>query len=133
VHVHPRRYFIVAIALTALGAATLHGVEATAWAVLYIWLGAMSDLPAAMLYSLSAITSYGHAEIFLEDRWKLLGARGNERPNSVRPDLLPSFSRRLSWCVPVDDDRAPRNQNGWVSSVAVAHRSQPFKISTANG
>jgi hypothetical protein len=34
----------------------------------------MSDLPAAMLYSLSAITSYGHAEIFLEDRWKLLGA-----------------------------------------------------------
>ena len=74
VHVHPRRYFIVAIALTALGAATLHGVEATAWAVLYIWLGAMCDLPAAMLYSLSAITSYGHAEIFLEDRWKLLGA-----------------------------------------------------------
>ena len=34
----------------------------------------MSDLPAAMLYSLSAITSYGHTEIFLEDHWKLLGA-----------------------------------------------------------
>ena len=73
-HAHPRRNFIVAIALTALGAATLHGVEAAAWAVLYIWLGAMSDLPAAMLYSLSAITSYGHVETFLEDRWKLLGA-----------------------------------------------------------
>ena len=27
-----------------------------------------------MLYSLSAITSYGHSAIFLEERWKLLGA-----------------------------------------------------------
>jgi hypothetical protein len=27
-----------------------------------------------MLYSLGAITSYGHAGVFLEDRWKLLGA-----------------------------------------------------------
>ena len=42
---HPGRFFIVAIALTALGAAMLRGVEATAWAVLYIWLGAMSDWP----------------------------------------------------------------------------------------
>jgi hypothetical protein len=27
-----------------------------------------------MLYSLSAITSYGHSSIFLAERWKLLGA-----------------------------------------------------------
>ena len=27
-----------------------------------------------MLYSLDAITSYGHAAIFLADRWRLLGA-----------------------------------------------------------
>ena len=27
-----------------------------------------------MLYSLSAITSYGHSNIFLEERWRLLGA-----------------------------------------------------------
>ena len=27
-----------------------------------------------MLYSLSAMTSYGHANIYLEDRWQLLGA-----------------------------------------------------------
>ena len=27
-----------------------------------------------MLYSLSAITSFGHANIYLEDRWRLLGA-----------------------------------------------------------
>ena len=67
-------HFIVAMALIALGAATLHGLEATAWAVLYIWLGALPDPTAAMLYSLSAITSYGHSAIFLGDRWRLLGA-----------------------------------------------------------
>ncbi len=27
-----------------------------------------------MLYSLGAITSYGHAPVFLEGRWRLLGA-----------------------------------------------------------
>ena len=67
-------HFIVAMALIALGAATFHGLEATAWAALSIWLGALPDPTAAMLYSLSAITSYGHSAIFLEDRWKLLGA-----------------------------------------------------------
>ena len=67
-------YFMVAIALTALGAAALHALEAGAWAMLYVWLDAMPDFPNAMLYSLSAITSYGHANIFLADRWRLLGA-----------------------------------------------------------
>jgi len=62
------------IALVGLGAATLHGVEAVAWAALYVWVGAMSDPSTAILYSLSAITSYGHSEVFLQDRWKLLGA-----------------------------------------------------------
>ncbi len=66
--------FFVAIALTALCAAALHGLEATAWALLYVEVGAMSDLSTSMLYSLSAITSYGHSEVFLEQRWKLLGA-----------------------------------------------------------
>ena len=67
-------HFFVAIALTALCAAALHGLEAAAWAFLYIQVGAMSDLSTSMLYSLSAITSYGHSEVFLEQRWKLLGA-----------------------------------------------------------
>jgi hypothetical protein len=67
-------HFFVAIALTALCAAALHGLEATAWAILYVRVGAMSDLSSSMLYSLSAITSYGHSNLFLEDRWRLLGA-----------------------------------------------------------
>jgi len=27
-----------------------------------------------MLYSLSAMTTYGHANLFLKDRWQLMGA-----------------------------------------------------------
>ena len=34
----------------------------------------MPDTKSAMLYSLNAITSYGHANLFLEDKWQLMGA-----------------------------------------------------------
>ena len=66
--------FTAAVAFTALGAACLHGVEAGLWAAVYVSVGAMPDLHDAMLYSLGAITSYGHVDIYLADRWKLLGA-----------------------------------------------------------
>jgi hypothetical protein len=66
--------FVVAVALTAPSAAILHGLEAAAWATLYLGVGALTSVRSAMLYSLGAITSYGHADIFLEDRWQLLGA-----------------------------------------------------------
>ncbi len=69
-----RHHFIANIAVIALGAAALHSFEASLWAALYMWVGALPDGVTAMLYSLSAITSYGHAGVFLEDRWKLLGA-----------------------------------------------------------
>lgn len=65
---------IAPLAAIGLGAALLHGVEASAWAALYVKLDAIPDPAEAMLYSLSAITSYGHAEVFLEQRWRLLGA-----------------------------------------------------------
>ena len=66
--------FILAVALTALVAASLHGLEAALWAAVFVGLGALPDMHDAMLYSLGAITSYGHVGIYLEDRWKLLGA-----------------------------------------------------------
>jgi hypothetical protein len=34
----------------------------------------LPDNKSAMLYSLSAITSYGHANIFLEPHWQMMGA-----------------------------------------------------------
>jgi hypothetical protein len=48
--------------------------QEVAWAVLYLWLGALPAWAPAMLYSLEAITSFGHAQIYLADRWQLLGA-----------------------------------------------------------
>lgn len=73
-----RRRFILKFArimgVTAVLATMLHGFEAFMWASAYRFLGALPNNRTAMLYSLSAITSYGHANLFLEDRWQLMGA-----------------------------------------------------------
>jgi hypothetical protein len=53
--------FIVVMGLVALLATVLHGLEGTLWAVAYRSLDALPDNKSAMLYSLSAMTSYGHA------------------------------------------------------------------------
>ena len=66
--------FVAFVALGALASAAYLGLEATAWAALYIWLGALPDWHDAVLYSLNAITSYGHAQLYLKDQWGLLGA-----------------------------------------------------------
>ena len=59
---------------TALSATILHAVEGAVWAGAYRLLGALPDNKAAMLYSLNAMTSYGHANLYLEPRWEMLGA-----------------------------------------------------------
>jgi hypothetical protein len=64
----------VLLALTVLLLTLLHAAEATAWAGAYVALGARPDLASAMLYSLSAMTSYGHANVFLAKHWQLMGA-----------------------------------------------------------
>jgi MFS superfamily sulfate permease-like transporter len=66
--------FIVVIGLTTLLATSLHALEAGIWAVAYRFLGALPDNRSAMLYSLNAMTSYGHTNLQLEDHWHLLGA-----------------------------------------------------------
>jgi hypothetical protein len=66
--------FIVLVALAAIASTVYLALEAAAWAALYLWVGALSASRAAMLYSVSAITSYGHADVYLEDRGQLLGA-----------------------------------------------------------
>jgi hypothetical protein len=60
--------------VTAMWATFLHAVEAGVWAVAYRILGALPDSKSAMLYSLSAITTYGHSELFLAEHWRLMGA-----------------------------------------------------------
>ena len=66
--------FAFGITIAALGATVLHGLQAAAWALLYVRLGALDDQREALLYSLNAITAYGHAAITLADPWRLLGA-----------------------------------------------------------
>ena len=66
--------FTAVMGVTALLATILHGIEVTIWAVAYRNLGALPDDKAAMLYSLSAMTSYGHANLFLETHWQMMGA-----------------------------------------------------------
>lgn len=72
------RRFLLAFPMI-LGAATLlaillHAAEATLWAFLYQTLGALPDGRSAMLYSLSAMTSYGHEHFDLANHWQLMGA-----------------------------------------------------------
>ncbi len=52
----------------------MHGIEAGIWALAYRWLGAVHDPKSSMLYSLNAMTSYGHTNLALESRWHLMGA-----------------------------------------------------------
>jgi hypothetical protein len=71
---HRRAISLTIISCVTLSAAVLHGTEAALWAVVYRFLNALPDYQTAMLYSLNAITSYGHANLQLEDRWHLMGA-----------------------------------------------------------
>jgi hypothetical protein len=66
--------FAIAMGLTTLVTTLLIALEAAIWAITYRFLGASPDIPNAMLYSLSAITSYGHASVYLEARWQMMGA-----------------------------------------------------------
>ncbi len=73
-HRHPMGVFVAVMGATTLLATSLHALEAAIWGYAYLLLGALPDARTAMLYSLSAMTSYGHANLFLEDHWRLMGA-----------------------------------------------------------
>ena len=71
---HPTFAFAVVIGIVTLLITCLHVVEATVWALAYVFLGAIPEYRAAILYSLDAITTYGHTNLPLEDHWRLMGA-----------------------------------------------------------
>ena len=76
-HMDHRRFtslFAVAMSVVVLLVTVLHAFEAALWAVAYLLLGARPDPKSAMLYSLSALTSYGHANVFLASHWQMMGA-----------------------------------------------------------
>ena len=73
-----RRHFIpmfaVVMGVIVLLVTLLHAIEVAIWAAAYRILGALPDRKSAMLYSLSAMTSYGHTSLVLEAHWQMMGA-----------------------------------------------------------
>ena len=66
--------FAAVMGATSLLATFLHAIEAAIWAGTYRLVGALPDNRSAMLYSISAVTSYGHANLFLKAQWQMMGA-----------------------------------------------------------
>jgi hypothetical protein len=52
----------------------LHVLQVAVWAAAYVLLGALPGPRDAMLYSMGAMTTYGHAAVFLRPAWQMLGA-----------------------------------------------------------
>jgi hypothetical protein len=71
---HPLPLSTFLVGGTALSATMLHGIEGLIWTAAYRALGALPDQKSAMLYSLSAMTSYGHADLFLAPHWRMMGS-----------------------------------------------------------
>ena len=71
---HRMIVFVAVLGTTVILITMLHGLEAAAWAAAYRILDALPDWKTAMLYSLEAMTSYGHIEVELADRWMMMGA-----------------------------------------------------------
>jgi hypothetical protein len=66
--------FMMAMGVTTLLATVLHAMEAGLWAATYWLLGAVPDGKSAVLYSLNAITTYGHSDVQLTSHWQLMGS-----------------------------------------------------------
>jgi hypothetical protein len=77
-YVRRRQNFRLAFApimgICTLWAILLHAFEAGVWASVYWILGALPDGRLALLYSLGAMTTYGHASYYLAAHWQLMGA-----------------------------------------------------------
>ena len=67
-------YFLLLTLMIANIVMIMHVLEAVAWAFLYLHLGALPNFQTSILYSLNALTSYGHEATLLSDDWRLLGA-----------------------------------------------------------
>jgi hypothetical protein len=66
--------FALVMGVAVLLITALHGLEGVAWAAAYVFVGAVPDAKSAMLYSLNAMTTYGHESVSLEPHWQMMGA-----------------------------------------------------------
>jgi hypothetical protein len=76
-YLRKKHHFLLAFApimgVGTLWVTLLHAVEAGIWASVYWFLGALPDGRSALLYSLGAMTTYGHASFYLAPHWQLMG------------------------------------------------------------
>ena len=70
----PAASFAITMGVVALLVTLLHAIGGIAWAIVYYLLGALPDVRQAVLYSLSAVTAYGHTSLLLQPHWQLMGA-----------------------------------------------------------
>lgn len=76
-HVGRRGFSLIVllfVAGTTVSVTLLHGLEATIWAVAFRLLHALPDQKSAVLYSLNAMTTFGHSGLTLAPQWHLMGS-----------------------------------------------------------
>jgi hypothetical protein len=54
--------FALVMSVTSILVTVLHGLEAGIWAAAFHTLGALPDNKSAILYSLGALTTFGHSD-----------------------------------------------------------------------
>jgi hypothetical protein len=64
----------VLVMVFILAAIILHAFEAGCWGWAFLLLGGLPDPRDAMLYSLNAMTTFGHVSFELAGPWRLMGA-----------------------------------------------------------
>jgi hypothetical protein len=64
----------LSLGVVTLCTTLLHVVEVAIWAFMFLFLGAVTDRPTAVLYSLNALTAFGHTDVELQRKWQLMGA-----------------------------------------------------------
>ncbi len=66
--------FATVMGVTVTLTTMLHLLQATVWAMAYLGLGLLPDFRRAIIYSLNALTSFGHTDITLPFQWEVLGS-----------------------------------------------------------
>src|SRR5262245_57005530 len=59
--------------LVAAWMVLLHLFEISAWALFYLWRGAISELQSALYFSAVTYTTTGYGDIVLPEEWRLFG------------------------------------------------------------
>ena len=52
----------------------LHGVEIWAYAFMYVWLGAVSDIATGVYFSTISYAAIGYSDVHIRPEWRLVGA-----------------------------------------------------------